>query len=138
MDARTMEDELATPAEWGNEARVVNTPTQMEVPANVPPAAVACEAHCKCVTCRTADFEVYTYCVANAETLANWIKITTEQLDKTRDILLNNDSILEDVQDKYCGESFENRELFIHGMIEGVLNGESKQVEAKEPGECMP
>ena len=133
-----MADELATPAEWADEARVVNTPAQVEAPADPPTTTVACESHCKCVTCRTADFEVYTYCVANAETLSNWIKLTTEQLDKTRDILVNNGVILEDVQDKYFGESFENRELFIHGIIQGVLGSESKQSEAKEPGECMP
>jgi hypothetical protein len=133
-----MADELATPAEWADEARVGNMPTQAEALADPPMPTVACESHCKCVTCRTADFEVYTYCVANAETLSNWIKLTTEQLDKTRDILLNNGTILEDVQDKYFGESFENRELFIHGVIEGVLRSEPQQPDAKEPGECMP
>jgi hypothetical protein len=62
--------------------------------------------------------------VSNAELLDKWMSETTAQLEKTNEIARCNTAVLEDVQDKYAGESFENRELFIHGIIDGVLRND--------------
>lgn len=133
MDPQTYAAELASPAEWGDEARVTSTtPVDFNVSSLIestpngeyttPP--LTCEPHCKCVTCRTTDFEVYSYAVSNAELLDKWMSETTAQLEKTNEIARCNTAVLEDVQDKYAGESFENRELFIHGIIDGVLRND--------------
>jgi hypothetical protein len=65
---------------------------------------------------------VYTLSVQNGIVMNEWIVDVQKKLDSVRDTAAMNTRILEEVQDKYAGESFENRDLFIYGIIAKVLD----------------
>ena len=100
---------------------------------NVTPACLepnSCAPWCKCITCREKDYLSFEQMEENCDRLSDWIEVAMEKLSSIKQLYAHSLEVWKEIQDKYAGESFDNKQRFITGATEEV-EADGKAVKGK-------
>jgi N-methylhydantoinase B/oxoprolinase/acetone carboxylase alpha subunit len=82
-----------------------------------------CAPWCKCVTCREVDWDAFHTALQDIERLEDYISDLEAKIETVKPILRHSVEISREYQDKYAGESMDDRERFVNGIKdEGTTN----------------
>lgn len=91
-----------------------------------------CMYYCRCVGCRTADYDAYELSLRNRATLRAWLSDTEAKVAVTKRILEDNACIIDQFKSKYEGEPLESRDLFINGAVAVEIPGTQPSIENED------
>lgn len=74
-----------------------------------------CAAWCKCVTCREVDFDAYKAAEKDLRELSVFIATLEARIESLKALERHTEEITREYQDKYAGESMEDRARFVNG-----------------------